>query len=254
MEYHSAVLFSGGLDSTIVLFRQWQAAKRSMMEGHGPNPVLAFFVDYDAKATTREWQAAQDIVAFLNRQTVIPMVQLRRKNLDLYSAASAAASVPQILNAQNEGQQSVKKKNDVLPYRNLMLVMHAMLDCEILQVPELHVGFGFKTATAWDSTYKFIDVMNDFLVTCNSLAGDTATNDKEVESTMIRSSQHTQLVSPMYDIPRPEWLKPHLRDRDIPFQLTWSCYLNGPRVCGVCDSCVTRAAAFKLARVVDPVT
>jgi 7-cyano-7-deazaguanine synthase len=38
-----------------------------------------------------------------------------------------------------------------------------------------------------------------------------------------------------------------------PFDLTWSCYSQQDRACGVCDSCVLRLRAFQEAGAVDPV-
>jgi len=38
-----------------------------------------------------------------------------------------------------------------------------------------------------------------------------------------------------------------------PLHLTWSCYQNEHRACGVCDSCLLRLAAFGEAGVADPI-
>jgi len=38
----------------------------------------------------------------------------------------------------------------------------------------------------------------------------------------------------------------------VPFELTWSCYFNGLKHCGKCESCVNRKKAFNAAGVNDP--
>jgi 7-cyano-7-deazaguanine synthase len=39
---------------------------------------------------------------------------------------------------------------------------------------------------------------------------------------------------------------------DVPYDLTWSCYVGGATHCGRCGTCVERAEAFSIAGVTDP--
>lgn len=39
----------------------------------------------------------------------------------------------------------------------------------------------------------------------------------------------------------------------VPFERSWSCYRDGERACGKCDSCALRLAAFAEAGVEDPI-
>ncbi len=41
-------------------------------------------------------------------------------------------------------------------------------------------------------------------------------------------------------------------EHDVPLHLTWSCYQNEERACGVCDSCRLRLKGFERAGGIDP--
>ena len=41
--------------------------------------------------------------------------------------------------------------------------------------------------------------------------------------------------------------------RNVPLELTWSCYQSEEKACGVCDSCRLRLNGFEKAGVKDPI-
>ncbi len=60
-----------------------------------------------------------------------------------------------------------------------------------------------------------------------------------------------EIKAPFSGISKAELLKIG-KDLGVPFELTWSCYLDGAKHCGKCESCVNRKNAFKEAGMVDP--
>jgi 7-cyano-7-deazaguanine synthase len=41
---------------------------------------------------------------------------------------------------------------------------------------------------------------------------------------------------------------------NAPLHLTWSCYQNEDKACGVCDSCALRLRGFQKAGIEDPIS
>jgi 7-cyano-7-deazaguanine synthase len=60
-----------------------------------------------------------------------------------------------------------------------------------------------------------------------------------------------RVVTPFIEMPKSEVVK-LARTLGVPFEETWSCFLDGEVHCGTCPACQSRKKAFKLAQIVDP--
>ena len=75
---------------------------------------------------------------------------------------------------------------------------------------------------------------------------------KSFESTArIGTDTELDIEAPFNNITKSELIKLGSK-LSVPYDLTWSCYLNKEKHCGTCESCINRKVAFKTAGIDDP--
>ncbi len=122
-----------------------------------------------------------------------------------------------------------------VPFRNAHLLSIAASWAEVIGAQSIYIG-----AVAEDSS-GYPDCRPEFYA-----AFQQALNIGTRPETDIK------IKTPVIDLTKVEIV---LRGKELgaPLELTWSCYREGEKACGNCDSCALRLRAFRQAGIEDPV-
>jgi len=67
-----------------------------------------------------------------------------------------------------------------------------------------------------------------------------------------KPSTNITIEMPLVHLKKSQIVKEALK-YNVPLELTWSCYKNSDKACGICDSCRLRLNGFKEAGIEDPI-
>lgn len=216
----SVVLLSAGLDSTVNFYE-------ALRDGE---VLLALTFNYGQKAAKQEIARAKAI-ADLNhiKHMVIDLPWF--KNLGSSSLTSTDGSIPKVSEANlDDKSASTKSAKAVwIPNRNGVFLNIAASFAEGLGGNTVVPGFNAEEAVTFpDNSFDFIRAVR------KTFSFSTA-NHVNVQCYTITKS-------------KPEIVQMG-KTLNVPFQLTWPCYLDLDKWCGQCESCQRAKRAFKAAGV-----
>lgn len=210
------VLFSGGLDSTTLLYH---------LRADG-SEMKALSVDYGQRHHARELLAADAICRGLGieRRTVdlTGMIGLFGVN----ALTDTTADLP-------EGEYSAATLPlTAVPNRNMVLLSVGIAWAVSLGFDAVAFGAHAGTGANYpDCRPEFADAMDRAALLCDF--------------------RPIRVLAPFA-----QWKKADIVRRGaelgVPFGLTWSCYAGGDKPCGRCGTCEDRRAAFAACGIIDP--
>jgi len=215
----SVCLVSGGMDSCVT------AAIAREESGE-----LAFLhVSYGQRTEARERRAFEELADFYKvaRRLAVSLEHLAR----IGGSSLTDASIP----VAPANLSSREIPTSYVPFRNAHLLSVAVSWSEVLGASRVYIG-----AVAEDSS-GYPDCRPEFYEAFQR-AADVGT----------KPSTCVEIRTPVIRMRKSEIIRRGV-ELSAPLGLTWSCYREGERACGRCDSCALRLRAFREAGLEDPI-
>ena len=217
----SIVLVSGGMDSLVCAGVALKESK----------DVSFLHMNYGQKTSVRERESFDRIADFYK----IP--QEKRKVIDmtfLKQIGGSSLTDETIAVKKYQGDSNVIPDSYV-PFRNSIILSLAVSWAEVVGATKLYIGANYEDSPGYpDCRPSYYEAFNKVI------KEGTKAGDIEIKTPVILMKKRDIVKQGM--------------DLKVPFELSWSCYKNTDKACGVCDSCALRLRGFKEAGLVDPIS
>jgi 7-cyano-7-deazaguanine synthase len=214
------VLVSGGMDSLVTA----AIASSSHKE-------LAFLhLNYGQKTENRELKAFHEIADHYN------VSKERQKILDITFLKEIGGSslTDDSMDIGEFSGDSDEVPNSYVPFRNTHIISIAVSWAEVIGASKIYIGAVEEDASGYpDCRPSYYKAMNNLI--------KEGTKDGTIE-----------VLTPVIHFKKSEIVQKAVSLK-APIQLSWSCYAEEDKACGVCDSCALRLKGFQLAGIEDPI-
>lgn len=217
------VVFSGGLDSTTLLW----LVKQSSPQDQNPLPTRCLTFNYGQRHYKEIDQARIICREIAGVDWALVEMQQNAWLISSGSQLDLNTDVP----TGHYAEESMKQT--VVPNRNMMMLSIAVAHCIATKSPYLYYA-----AHAGDHAI-YPDCRPDFVIAMRSAIQRGNYNGPELLAPFLNKTK-ADIVA----------LGAAL---GAPFLHTWSCYQGGEVACGKCGTCVERLEAFDKAGVKDPI-
>ena len=218
MSKRAVCIMSGGMDSTLGAY---------MMKAQGYEIVAVHF-NYDQRTEAKELECYSKITDALG---VAAHYEI---DLDFFAQIGASALTDRSIDVPTGGIEAGVPVTYV-PFRNGIFLSIAGAIAEKEGAEAICIGVVEEDSSGYpDCREAYIKSMEQSI------------NLGTKEETRIT------IAMPLVHLKKEQIVAEALK-YDVPLELTWSCYKNESRACGVCDSCRLRLKGFRLAGIEDPI-
>lgn len=215
------VLLSGGIDSAVTLTQ--------VLSHTQSDPVVAVNVRYPSKHNNLEAEAAHAVARYYDIKIFPLDLNWLFKNFVSSLLLSSSEPIP-------EGHYTAENmRSTVVPMRNVIFstILAGVVMC---QYPEHQIYLWMGMHAGDHAIYP-------------DCRPETVTPLKE--AVLQASDKRVTLITPFLSETKDEIVRLGWH-RNVPFDLTRTCYTDNPVACGKCGSCNERLAAFAANHITDP--
>ena len=214
----AVVLLSGGLDSCVT----------AAIAAKDYEPAF-LHLNYGQRTEKRELRAFNEIADFYGASQRL-VVDAR-----FFNQIGGSSLTDNNMEIAEADLNSKEIPATYVPFRNANILSIAVSWAEVIGAAKIFIG-----AVEEDSS-GYPDCRADFFKAFN-----------QAVALGTKPDTHIQIVTPVIEMNKAQIVQKGI-ETEAPLHLTWSCYQNEEKACGVCDSCALRLRGFEQAGVIDPI-
>ncbi|WP_345973949.1 7-cyano-7-deazaguanine synthase QueC [Sulfurimonas sp. HSL3-7] len=218
MSKKAVCIMSGGMDSTLSAY---------MMKESGYE-IIAVHFNYDQRTEKKEREAFHAIADAIGA--------LKKYDLDIgfFKELGASALTDKNIDVPTGGLEEGVPVTYV-PFRNGIFLSMAAAVAEKEGAEVICIGVVEEDSSGYpDCRESYIKSMQESI------------------NLGTREETNVTIEMPLVHLKKSQIVRAAV-NHHVPLELTWSCYKNEDKACGVCDSCRLRLRGFELAGVEDPI-
>ncbi|HGY56794.1 MAG TPA: 7-cyano-7-deazaguanine synthase QueC [Caldithrix abyssi] len=214
----AVVLVSGGMDSCV-----------TAAIAHTECELAFLHLNYGQRTQQRELKAFNNIADFYNVRERLVV------DVGYFSQIGGSSLTDTRISVSKADLESQEIPSSYVPFRNGNILSIAASWAEVIGAGKIFIG-----AVEEDSS-GYPDCREDFFS-----AFEKALN------LGTKPQTHLHIITPLIHLAKADIVRKGL-ELNAPLELTWSCYQNETKACGICDSCALRLRGFEQAGVEDPI-